>query len=341
MKIHVLRSGLRAIALACAFVFGVTVTPGRAQLVYVDSKFIGNPNNTANTGGLGAVSYTYYMSTYEVTVSQYATFLNAVATLSGNVYITSLYNSNMDTESNRLIQRSGSGTAETPYSYTVLNSNGQKPITYVDWFSAARFANWMNNGALASSSTETGAYTLNGATTGNTFTTQGGATWWIPSENEWYKAAYYKGGSTTAGYYLYPTSSDSTPGSTVGSQSNQANFSNGMQSINQTTPVGSFTGSASPYGTFDMGGNVYEWTSQPVNAADYEIYGGAWNVLAGSMQNTNFGEPPSTTYANNIGFRLATSIPEPSVLVMVIPSVLFGALWLRRMKSRRLNNAGA
>jgi hypothetical protein len=40
-----------------------------------------------------------------------------------------------------------------------------------------------------SGSTETGVYELNGATSG-IFTAQSGATIWLPTESEWYKAAY-------------------------------------------------------------------------------------------------------------------------------------------------------
>ena len=39
-----------------------------------------------------------------------------------------------------------------------------------------------------------------------------GAQWWIPSENEWYKAAYNNGGSAATDYFLYPTGSNSPPG---------------------------------------------------------------------------------------------------------------------------------
>ena len=48
---------------------------------------------------------------------------------------------------------------------------------------------------------ESGAYTLNGATSG-IITANAGAKVYIPSENEWYKAAYYNG--VNASYSLYP-----------------------------------------------------------------------------------------------------------------------------------------
>ncbi len=112
-------------------------------------------------------------------IAQYTAFLNTVAAT--DTY--SLYNTNMGTDGTIAgISRSGSSGS---YSYSVIGS-GARPITYVSWSDAARFANWMNNGQ-GTGSTETGAYTLNGASSGVGFTKNPGATWWIPSEDESYK----------------------------------------------------------------------------------------------------------------------------------------------------------
>ena len=164
------------------------------QLVTIDTVTVGNAGNASdtrtNTGslGFGAVTNVFAIGKYEVTIGQYNTFLNSVASVTTNSYIVDLWNSLISTDGNsRGISRSGSGTLGSPYSYSVIGSSN-RPITYVSWFDAARFANWMNNGATNGASTETGAYTLNGATNG-IITKNTGATWWIPSENEWYKAA--------------------------------------------------------------------------------------------------------------------------------------------------------
>ena len=95
-----------------------------------------------------------------------------------------------------------------------------------------RFANWLQNGqptGLQSlSTTENGAYYLNGATTDAALlavTRKASATWVMTSEDEWYKAAYYKGGSTNAGYWDYPTSSNTPPGRDMSDASgNNANY---------------------------------------------------------------------------------------------------------------------
>lgn len=106
-------------------------------------------------------------------------------------------------------------------SYTVVTNMGQKPVTNVNWYMAARFANWYANGkpqtqAQIASTTEDGAYTLNGNTgyptrNINNPNTGSAVSYYLPSENEWYKAAYYKGGGVNAGYWNYATQSNVQP----------------------------------------------------------------------------------------------------------------------------------
>jgi hypothetical protein len=104
-------------------------------------------------------------------------------------------------------------------------------VTLVSWFDAARFANWLQNGqptgGQGAGTTETGAYTLSGATSG-VFVRNPDATFGLPSENEWYKAAYYDASlnAGAGGYWLYPTRSDFRPNSRFGSatDSNSANY---------------------------------------------------------------------------------------------------------------------
>jgi formylglycine-generating enzyme required for sulfatase activity len=141
---------------------------------------VGDAGNAADTTGYGAVADVFAIGKYEVTIGQYRTFLNSVASVTSDSYIVNLWNASMASNLNIAgISRSGSGTLGDPYSYSVIGSDNQ-PITYVSWFDAARFANWVNNGATLGASTETGAYTLNGATSG-IFTVNPGATWSLPS----------------------------------------------------------------------------------------------------------------------------------------------------------------
>jgi formylglycine-generating enzyme required for sulfatase activity len=300
-------------------------------LIAIDTVTVGDAGNADDTTGIGAVGYEFNIGKYEVTIGQYATFLNSVASVTSDSYILDLWNASMATDLNIAgISRSGSGTLGNPYSYSVIGS-GNRPITYVSWFDAARFANWMHNGATNGASTETGAYTLNGATNG-IITKNAGATWWIPSEDEWYKAAYFKGGGTNAGYWLYPTQSDSAPGNTIGGAANQANYNNGVYAVTQSasysstqnylTDAGAFNNSASAYNTFDQGGNVWEWTdavSEP--SSGRLIRGGSW--LQDGYSIGKFGSRGEFDPAEDIamvGFRLA-SVPETSTYAQPLVNI--------------------
>jgi formylglycine-generating enzyme len=296
-----------------------------APLVAIDSVEIGDGgNNAASIEGtsLGSVAQAYRMSKTETTIAQYNAFLNAVAQRGDGAnaaVIESLYDSRMATDLNVAgISRAGAGTEASPYVYTAIG-DPSKPIAYVTWFNAARFANWLHNGATATSDTENGAYPLNGALSG-IITKNASATFWIPSEDEWFKAAYYKGGSTSAGYWRFPTQSDDFPENSSSTNANNANFQRlGVFSVTQgttldaaqnyLTAVGTFAGSPSAYGTFDQGGNVDEWTDT-TKSTQFGVAritrGGAWNSggLNNDVSPTSTALPTDRT--NKIGFRLAT-----------------------------------
>jgi len=265
---------------------------------------------------------------YEVTIGQYTSFLNAVAAT--DPY--SLYHTNMATDLNiaGITQAGSSGS----YLYSVMGNSTNFPITYVSWFDAVRFANWVNNGATSSASTETGAYTLNGATSG-IITKNKGATAWIPSEDEWYKAAYYKSGGTNAGYWLYPMQSDSRPGNSIGGETNQANYfardyavtqsSNFVSSQYHLTDTGAFSASASVYDTFDQGGNVWEWNDAVIDGSFRGLRGGSWDHPhdhAPQSSHRDIDLPTAEGYF--AGFRVAT-VPEPSTYALLL---LAGGGWL-------------
>ena len=159
-------------------------------------------DNANDSNGFGNVNYQYGINQYLVTICEYTVFLNAVATT--DTY--NLWNSGLG------INRSGiSGS----FSYSIPTNKENKPVIYVNWFDCARYCNWLHNnkpsGSQNSSTTEDGAYTLNGATTGNAVPSNNDAKYHLPTENEWYKAAYYKGGGTNAGYWTYATQSNTAP----------------------------------------------------------------------------------------------------------------------------------
>lgn len=267
--------------------------------------------------GFGSVTYDYKIGKYDVTIEQYAAFLNAKADIPPNDVIRDLWSEDMDDPNEKpgkLIARTGNGVAGDPHVYTVEISphwgaeSGRRPICWVNWFAAARFANWLHNGALRTSDTESGAYTLVKFKNAGIVRRNADARWWIPSEDEWYKAAYYdptrKG---VGGYYLYPTRSDTVPhmGAPPGLQ-NSANFNNFFNTKgNVLTPVGAYTDSASHYGTFDQGGNLWQWTDG-VYSTNRIIRGGSFSYgLTPPRKTVRRDYEPGFYKDDDTGFRLA------------------------------------
>lgn len=324
------------------------LAPVPAWAVAISTVPVGNAGNAGEVqfeGTFGAVAYDYRIGTTEVTIGQYTDFLNAVAAT--DTY--ALYSPSMALFPNTAgIAQSGfSGS----YVYSVIGSPN-RPITSVSWGDAARFANWLHNGQPTgpqdASTTEAGAYTLNGAITDAALMAVArnpGATWFIPSEDEWYKAAYHKNDGVTGNYWEYPTAtdvppySDQPPGSDAPTQSNTANFysndglANGFNdgyavtgstnldsSQNYLTEAGAYALSASPYGTFDQGGNVWEWNEGIIRGAYRSVRGGCW-VDSGSdgmvAWHRDVGFPRLQSGA--IGFRVATvaTVPEPGTFALL------------------------
>jgi formylglycine-generating enzyme len=301
-----------------AALLGSLAAPVHAQLA-IDWVTVGDPGNAADTSGYGAVETSFQIMKYELTNQQYSVFLNSVAKT--DTY--SLYNPNMESDTRGGITRSGSLGS---YAYDVKSNMGDKPVNYVGWFEAARLSNWMVNGSTSSSSTETGAYTLNGATSGDAPVVNPGSSYFIPTENQWYKAAYYKGGGTNAGYWRNSTQSDSAPlagsadstgNGSAGSTGSSANFSrsadwNGLDG--NVTTVGT-NGGPGAYGTFDMSGNVSEWNDLDETADSLRgIRGGGWNGSTYSLSSTSRGtSKTSDKNFHSLGIRLAApvAVPEP------------------------------
>jgi formylglycine-generating enzyme required for sulfatase activity len=138
---------------------------------------------------------------------------------------------------------------------------------------------------------ETGAYTLSGNT--GIVTVNPGTTVYLPSENEWYKAAYYNGG--TSAYSLYPNGQNTITTA-------DANYWPG---VGASTDVGSYGGDPSSYGTFDQGGNVWEMNDAVISGAYRGLRGGSWNNNDNNLQSSNRNNNNPSNENNNIGFRVA------------------------------------
>jgi sulfatase modifying factor 1 len=276
-----------------------------SAIVTVDYVTVGNAGNAADSTGYGAVGYSYQIGKYEVTNAQYGAFLNAAAQTDSY----GLYNSNM---SSLGITRSGSSGS---YTYSVTGTLANRPVVYVTWFDAARMANWMVNGQ-GSGSTETGAYTLNGAISGIVLA-NAGAQVYIPTEDEWYKAAYYNGATST--YSLYPNGQNSITMA-------DANYE---YSVNSSTNVGTYSSDPSSYGSFDQGGNVWEWNDAVIAGSSRGLRGGSWDIGDYDLASSSRANSGPSNEDLVIGFRLA-SVPEPSSLVLTM--LASGVVLLRRKR---------
>ena len=334
------------LSLGMAALLGLLAVPARAVTIdWVTVGDPGNPNDTINTGttpNYGAVADAFQIMKFEFTNQQYTHFLNSVDP--------------NGTNPNSVYSESGQGgttrggitnTGTTNGSrYAVKPDMGDKPVNYVNWFDAARVSNWLMNGATGTSSMETGAYTLNNATSGNAPAVNPGATFYIPTENQWYKAAYYKGGSTNAGYWTYATQSDAVPTAVTagltgsgssGSTGNYANYGRAAgwngQNGNVTT-VGT-NGGASAYGAFDMSGNVNEWNDLTGDAGSSRgLRAGSWFDAASTLSSPiRSSINPSSEFVY-YGLRLASPVPvpEPATSCMALAGLACGCWMLRRQK---------
>ena len=312
---------------------------------------VGDPGNTADTApaGFGAVATSFRIMKFEFTNQQYTDFLNSVDSSGTNPY--AVYNTSMGSNARGGITNTGSTNGSR---YAVKTDMGDKPVNYVNWFDAARVANWLMNGATSSSSTETGAYTLvGGQISGNAPAVNSGATFYVPTEDQWYKAAYYKGGGTNAGYWNYATQSDTVPtqvtaGLTgIGSAGSTGNFANTQYGADWNSLDGNVTtvgtnGRASAYGAFDMSGNVYEWnvlTGAPGSSRG--IRGGDWSniYVALSSSNSYSTDPSVDSNYGSFGFRLASpsGVPEidPNGMSAVLGLIVGGLGLLERRRHGR------
>jgi formylglycine-generating enzyme required for sulfatase activity len=156
----------------------------------------------------------------------------------------------------------------------------------------------------------------------------------------------------TGDYWNYPTStdavpySDQPPGSDAPDPSNTANaFKNdgiangyddgyalsGSNSYSYWSNVGSYPLSSSPYGTFDQGGNLWEYNETHNGSGSTWMRGGSWGD---SMLHLAASDRNMTGFMNqggSIGFRVATiAVPEPGILAVAVLAIATIA-WRRRV----------
>ena len=275
------------------------------------------PGNPPDKTGHGSVAAEFEISKTEITLGQYAEFLNAVAAKDPH----GLWTPTMQTaptasmvRDRTLIRRTGNPGS---YQYTVPATEERRPASFISFMDAMRFANWIHNG-MGSGDTETGAYRITEEK--ELAVRQPGARVWIPTEDEWYKAAYYQPeseGGPAGGYWLYPTRSNEPPKAKGPGdpEQNAASFGGGGREgeLHHTSydfvPVGSLSNAFGPWGTFDQGGNVWEWNETIVFGTQRVMRGGSTPHSVDKLRsNVRSSASPGRKYPDT-GFRLARPAP--------------------------------
>ncbi len=210
-----------------------------------------------------------------------------------------------------------------------------QPATSMTWYEAAAFVNWLNT-----STGHQAAYNLNGTAGALTLWSSvdawqaGGqnlyrhknAYYFLPSEDEWYKAAFHKNDGVTANYWDYALGSNSipvavgsgtTPGTAVYNSATAA-----VAGVNDN-------GGLSPYGTRGQNGNVDEWLESAfdgVNNSASEnraFRSGRSNGPEAWLRSSDRVGVPPTNNDGFFGFRVASvNVPEPSSAALMMGSGL-------------------
>ena len=286
-----------------------------ASAITIPTNLVDNAGNAPDpvvmgdgTTGYGDVPYPYRIGTHEVTNSEYAAFLNAVAASDPN----GLFNTGMSAGFNGGINRSGSAGS---YTYAPKIGFENKPVNYVTFYDAARFCNWLHNaqpvGPQGPDTTEDGAYTLLGTNVmapgnGDGIGRNNNWLWAIPSEDEWHKAAYNGPGNT---WTTFATQSNSVPGAKAPPGGvNSANYNNAVPLL---TTAGAYTQTLSYWGVRQMNGNVSEW-----NQGNYftgslyrRIRGGGFDQEDNSLvSNDRGGTSDGIFESNRHGFRVVQAV---------------------------------
>ena len=337
---------------ASALLFTLFSLAAATEAAPIDWVTVGDPGNAADTNGQGAVAETFRIMKYEFTNAQYADYLNAVDPegTGGDVWSDGMnaaapyHGGILRLPSNPFGQR-----------YAASGAMAEMPVNWVNVFQVAMACNWLTNGATNYATSAAGlAAVMDGTYTlpasGSAFPAANpGSRYFIPGVDQWYKAAYYKGGGSNAGYWSYATQSDSAPSSvsataaglgsdggtaplTTGNFANYGNTAGWNGYAANVTRVGT-NGGASAYGAFDMGGNVWEWQTKGADITQV-VRGGAYDYSDLGLS-SSFWIPnvmPRDRGAS-IGFRLASldvaSVPEidPAGLTSVL-TLLAGGLGL-------------
>lgn len=300
---------------------GFAVVPADPMNGHSWSPVLHNPFDIPNSPDLlgdGSVEYRYRITATEVTNRQYAAFLNTADPTGFNRY--DYWDPRMQTEIFGAITRDTS--VEVGQRYLVNKFRAGLPVNYVSWDDAAAYVNWLERGKPGDGlSTRAGTYALDEDRAFNDL-----ARFRLPTEDEWYKAAFYDPIDPGADDFTFPdywtlpmqtngpavSVSCNPPGTPINAGPVSANFNNGCTWLGPSgflAHVGT-SGPPSHYGTFDQGGNALEWLNDVGDTANERLQrGGAFDTIEAAMFVAFFGLPnhvskPATEASERVGFRV-------------------------------------
>lgn len=291
-------------------------TFGSGSTFTIDFVTVGNEGNSndAGAGGgsysspYGGVAYTYRMGIYEITQDQIT-----------------------------------KATTEGLANVTAGAWAGSQPAAEMSWYEAAAFVNWLNTSTghqAAYNLTYSGEWSMSLWGNGDAWQLGGenlyrhkDAYYFLPSEHEWYKAAYHQNDGASANYWDYATASNIVPDGIDfnGDTAFEAVF---LQGYDQGEPNSvNNVGIASPYSTYGQSGNVWEWTESAFDglnnspSANRAIRDGNWGSTESTFRSSTRNDVDPTGSDENVGFRVA-SVPEPSTALLMLGGM--GAWLLKR-----------
>jgi formylglycine-generating enzyme required for sulfatase activity len=210
---------------------------------------------------------------------------------------------------------------------------GMQPVFGLTWRESAQYCNWLCNNqssdpiSLTNGAYDTSTFTYNpGGTFNDQLTHNPGSRFWIPTFDEWIKAAHYdpnRNGPGQSGWWQFDTSSDvaPVPGAPGVGQTSAGYILPGDGAMD--IPLGSYPSTLSPWGLLDTSGGTSEWTEETF----FNVYGqNRWRWADGSVagrvaglerDRVGQGALDIPEFMGWDGLRIASAVPSPSA----------GALW--------------
>jgi len=274
-----------------AIVLALTLIGGVANAAFVNIGNAGNADDTVGAG-YGGVDYTYKISSTEVTIAEFQ-----AATGAGDGY------ENYWNTGTRTV---GTGA----------------PASYVTLYEARKYCNWLSTGNVNSGYYGTGGNNMS-ALSHIEYATANGKTYFVPTEDEWYKAAYWTG----LGYSDYANGDDVADGAPIQGDAGGWNYDYALSSPNYTRDA--TLGATEQNETINMMGNVYEWMEDPAGI----IRGGSFNYYETNLRSSYRGEYTPSSEWNSIGFRVVEVVPEPATALSLMLGGVVVAGYRRIRKS--------